>query len=384
MSESAAQPMDPNDPLAGCTLDLLLDGAAQMRPNAPGLRGGPNGPALTIGEIATRVGRLTLLLSNVGLVAGETIALYGAGANETICGLFAACRLGLHVALLPLHMPRDAALERVRQMDAAALLTVSRMGDIDLADLALECALQAQSVRLVGILAGDAPDGTVDLGSAVEPFFNVDLPKPAMASLIITYENAQNGDRAPIWQPVIQQQVKMVTCALTFIEATHIVQRSQLLTTLPPASQAGLVSGPLVMLLSSASMQYHAPFSAAGLQSQIEAMQDGYLIAPLSLLAMIKAEPWFQRAHVSHFIGLSRWQDDGHDFMVPQGTDASIPVIDLHAFGERVNIAVARVNGEAGALLERPRMLNFSGTEILALAVHRDFNGKLTFSGAVT
>ncbi len=339
---------------------------------------------MSIGEIATRVGRLAKLLSNVGLVAGETVALYGAGANETICGLFAACRLGLHVALLPLHMPRDAAVERVRQMGAAALLTVSRLGEIDLAGLALECALQAQSVRLVGILAGDAPDGTVDLGSAVEPFFNVEIAKPVMASLIITYENGLRGDGVPMWQPVIQQQVKMVTCALTFIETTHIVQRSQLLTTLPPASQAGLVAGPLVMLLSSASLQYHAPFSATGLQSQVEAMQDGYLIAPLSLLAMIEAEPWFQGTHVSHFIGLSRWRDDGLDFRVPERVDSAIPIIDLHAFGERVNIAGARANGEAGALLAQPRMLNFSGTEILALAVQREFDGKLTFSGAVT
>ena len=359
------------NPLAPYTLESLLEGAARMRPDAVALGGDA---ALTFAKLAQRVAALAGRLAVVGLAPGETVLVLAAPRTQTVVAVLAASRLGLAAALAPLDAPPAAVALMAGRINAVAILAGGPYGTVQPVETAFLAASLSNSIRLIGLFEGDAGDGAVDLTPAA---CDGDSPAPhaVKPAQIITFERAARHFTAVRHRPAT-----LVAAGLDLITRCGLSVATPIVSTIAPASLAGLVAGPLAMLLCGAALHFHGPFDSTVLRRQLAACDPGHLLAPERTAAYFAASRLIEGHRL---LLLSRWDAAGADFSPPHALDANCPVTDLHAFGERALLASPRdAAGRPCAILDTPHLIEIGGETIVALAGEDSGDEGLVLSGA--
>ena len=368
-------------PLAGYSLASLLQGATQLRPTGLALQDDGASGALTLAGLLQKVEVQAARLFATGLNPGDTAALIATPANATIVSLLAACRLGLNVVLLPPAMTREMRIETTGALGADAILSPASFDGLDLAEEALASAMANESVRVVGMTQGVVPDGAI----ALDGFVALDEasplpsePRGANMTRLITFEMTPQG-RA---MPMVQEQATLIAAAMAFVDVVKLGQGQRLVTSLPPATHAGLAAGLVAMLLSGMTLHYMPVFSLEALTRARQLLPPASLLLPERVVMAMSADADAAQGWQT-LLAMSRWSAEGLSYTPPHALSFSAPLFDLHAFGERAMLSVKRdAQGRATALPDAPQDFALNGANVTALKIEETPAGAMILSGA--
>jgi acyl-coenzyme A synthetase/AMP-(fatty) acid ligase len=321
--------------------------------------------------------------ANAGVQPGERILVAGCTSVQSIAAIIATLSIGADAALAGMHLDSSEIAAFAMITGASAIVTEAGEDDAATAALVLGAAAQADCVRLVVSLADDPADGTVSVSAAAGG--GSQPPAHIEGGCIIT--------RNSTGMPVTHSQQTLIVAGLDFLARTRLSAEAPIVTTIIPASFAGLVCGPLAGLLLGSLTNLHAPFDSAVLVRAIEASKPVQLVAPAALATQIAASGFCDADHLSALVLLTRYEAAPPALEAPALPPLAvrgIAVSDLAAFDE---IAVAaQLRGADGVPvkpLEQNHMIHIDGREVLALRAVRHLlenNGvrstAMTFDGA--
>ena len=154
-------------PSASPTLDALFQRILARKPDALALldplnkhriTGGPP-KRLTYREADRAISALAAHFVESGLPANSIIAVQLPNTIEFVVTVLAAHRAGLAVAVLPLLWRQSELVAALNRTAARAIVTSSKIDGVSYADLAMNAAAEAFSIRHVCGFGDDLPDG---------------------------------------------------------------------------------------------------------------------------------------------------------------------------------------------------------------------------------
>lgn len=282
---AAAGTMSSGHPLAAFGLDTVARGAARLRSDriafAEAGPGADTAPA-AYGEFD----RMSLAFSAharaCGLTPGERVLIVGVARIGVAVAILGAIGAGLEPIVAPAHLPPAALAYLAQSTGAVAVVGPTHYGDFDAEAAMLQVAATAPGVRLVGSLGPGVSDGAVDFSPA-------GLPDPVDASAL----GARSApppciglvpapeQKAP--RVVFVPQSDIVAAALDFASRLRLNAERPILSTLSPASLAGLACGPVAALLVGAPLIWFGPFDAQGFVAALDEAGPCHLVAPASI-----------------------------------------------------------------------------------------------------
>ncbi|HEX4410627.1 MAG TPA: class I adenylate-forming enzyme family protein [Xanthobacteraceae bacterium] len=360
--------------LGRITLDELFSRAAARRPDATALVDPASRSSLIIGPpprrlsyaeadrmvsaIAARLRALLPADTVVGIQMPQTI--------DAILAILGVLRAGLIAAPLPLLWRRADLVTALGRAGAKALVAGRRNGGFDYAQSALHVAAEVFSVRYVCGFGGDLPDGMValdDMSAAAdaEALPPLDRDGNAAAHLAaITFEMSEHG---PV--PVARRHLELLAGGLGVLLESGIAANTAILSTMVPASFAGLCLTMVPWLLSGGTLVLHKPFDAEIFTRQWRDEKCSKLVLPGPVafsLAQIAALP-------TPATIIATWRAPERVADSPDWTQFGAPLIDVSLFGEAALVALKRSgDGKPNALPLGPVLAPSIGTDGVTVA----------------
>src|SRR5450432_3850247 len=256
------------------------DALALLDPlNKPRVTGQP-AKRLTFAEADRAISALSAHFIEAGLPANSVIAVQLPNTVEFMLTVLAAHRAGLIVALLPLLWRQAELTVALNRTGARAIVTTARIDGVDHADLAMNAAAEAFSIRHVCGFGNDLPEGMASLdlamtsGSATTRAVAQDGRRAAAISFDVTVD----GFRA-----VPRTHLHLIAGGLALSLESDVPQGATVMSALAPSSFAGLTSSLVIWLLSGGTLALHHPFDSDVLEQQISEHSCDTLIAPAPL-----------------------------------------------------------------------------------------------------
>jgi AMP-binding enzyme len=325
-------------PNASPTLDALFQRILARKPDAPALldplnkhriTGGPP-KRLTYREADRAISALAAHFVESGLPANSIIAVQLPNTVEFVVTVLAAHRAGLVVAVLPLLWRQSELVAALNRTAARAIVTSSKTDGISYADLAMNAAVEAFSIRHVCGFGDDLPDGMASLDRAIaKPSATTraviqDGRKAAMVSFDVTPEG---------FRPVPRTHLGLIAGGLALSLESDVPQGATVMSAFAPTSFAGLASSLVVWLLSGGALALHHPFEGDVLEQQIAAQACDTLIAPAQLaLRLGELNLAARLPSLRNVIGLWRAPEQVASSPAWVGQPASLT--DVYLFGE--------------------------------------------------
>lgn len=324
--------------IASPTLDGLFRRVLARQPDAPALRDPLNKQRITgqppkrlsFAEADRAISALSAHFIESGLPANSVIAVQLPNTVEFMLTVLAAHRAGLVVALLPLLWRQAELTVALNRTGARAIVTTSKIDGVVYADLAMNAAAEAFSIRHVCGFGDELPEGMASLDRAIE--------NPSAATRAVT----QDGRRAAIisfdvtadgFRAVPRTHLNMIAGALAVFLESGMPQGANLMSAFAPSSFAGLTSSLLVWLLSGGTLALHHPFDDELLEQQINDDRCDTLIAPAPLaLRLAEIDMPSRLPSLRHVIGL--WRAPEQVASSPAWTTAHATLTDIYLFGE--------------------------------------------------
>lgn len=257
---------------------------------------------LTYAEADSAIASLAAQMLNAGLPAGSIIALQTANTVEFPLLVLAAWRAGLVVALLPQLWRRAELSEALNRVGARAIVCASRIEIVDHAELAMNAAAEAFSIRHVFGIGNNLPDGMtpLDWTAAVTPS---QMPaSDARKAAIVSFDVTPDGLLA-----VPRNHVNLIAGSLAISMESDLSQGAKILSSMIPSSFAGMVSSMVMWLLTGGSLSLHHPFDPQNLENQIRQDSCDTLVAPAHLaLRLMEAGTIDALPTLRHVVGLWR------------------------------------------------------------------------------
>ncbi len=373
MSHAFADAASGLDPLAGFDLDALTRGGARLRPDRVAMSDS-SGAALSFAALDARADEMAGRLVDVGLAPGETLMIVGGASVSTCVALIAAMRAGLDAALAPPHPSAALLGSFAARAGARAIAAQNAHGELTLVDDVFEAAARAQDVRLVCGLGPGQFDGAVDLSSTCADPPSSAL-RPAASPHVGRIATFASGGGV-----VSHRQRALVAAALDLAARARVGMTQPLLSTIGPASFAGLVAGPFLSLLSGAPLHLHGPFESAFFLAEVQALAPAHIVAPGALCGSMAEGGLLRPGLIASLMLLDRTQE-ARGALAPLGDTRGVPVIDLHAFGEYALIAEPRgPDGRPLPAAREPHMIDIGDIKMLAVK-RREGAGPLAFEG---
>ena len=248
--------------------------------NKPRVTGQPP-KRLTFAQADRAISALAAHFIEAGLPANSVIAVQLPNTVEFMLTVLAAHRAGLIVALLPLLWRQAELTVALNRTGARAIVTTSRIDGVSHADLAMNAAVEAFSIRHVCGFGNDLPEGMASLDLRLverhrQPTRAVtqDGRKAAMISFDVTAD----GFRA-----VPRTHLNLIAGGLALFLESDVPQGATMMSAFAPSSFAGLTSSLLVWLLSGGTLALHHPFDGDVLEQQINDDRCDTLVAPAQL-----------------------------------------------------------------------------------------------------
>ena len=306
------------------------DALALLDPlNKPQVTGQP-AKRLTFAEADRAITSLAAHFIEAGLPNNSVIAVQLPNTVESLLTVLAAHRAGLVVALLPLLWRQAELTAALNRTGARAIVTMSKVDGVNYADLAMNAAAEAFSIRHVCGFGGDLPEGMASLDLALE--YESITTRPVVLdgrkAAIISFDVTADGFR-----PVPRTHLHLIAGGLALSLESDLPQGSKIMSAFALSSFAGLASSLVVWLLSGGTLALHHPFDSGVLEQQINAESCETLIAPAQLaLRLGEIDLATRLPSLRQVIGL--WRAPEQVASSPPWASDHAVLTDVYLFGE--------------------------------------------------
>ena len=352
MTIGSAAP-EAQEPFPQSGLGALLGAAAADCPDAILLR--DDDGAVTAAEVALRVRRTAAHFRASGLTAGERVLIVAGAQTAAIVALAATLTMGAEPVLVPCGLGPVELAAHARAAGAVALVGPSSYGVLQFGDSYLSTAAIVDTIRMVATQGPELVDGAADLSARALAAPATPSPRTetgygtsldTMAAVASPESPVIGTFEGPTSSPtlILHRQAALFADALSLVENAHINPTKRILSTLPPATMAGLVAGPFAALVGASSLCLHGPFEARRFLAACDAEPGVHLVAPCSVAAVFEDKRL--SGELSSLILVSRFAD-AQSFALPPSLACDRPMVDLYAFGEDTLLARRRDEGEA-------------------------------------
>jgi AMP-binding enzyme len=320
------------------TLDGLFQRILARQPNALALLDPSNklritGQAprrMTFAQVEHAIAGLTAHFVEAGLPVNSVIGVQLPNTIEFVLTLLAAHRAGLIVALLPQLWRQAELTAALNRTGARAIVTSAKIDGVDHADLAMNAAAEAFSIRHVCGFGENLPEGMAPLefamgsGALTMPAVIQDGRRAAVISFDVTSE----GLRA-----VPRTHLNLIAGGLAVFLESRLPQGARLMSAFSPSSFAGLASSLLVWLLSGGTLALHHPFDGEVLERQLNEDRCDALVAPAAMaLRLAELDLAARLPKLRHVVGL--WRTPEQVASSPPWTVEQAKLTDIYLFGE--------------------------------------------------
>jgi hypothetical protein len=285
---------------------------------------------LTYAEADRAITALSAHFIESGLPNNSVIAVQLPNTVEFMLTVLAAHRAGLVVALFPLLWRQAELTVALNRTGARAIVTSSKIDGVSHADLAMNAAVEAFSIRHVCGFGSDLPEGMASLdavllgGSTTSRAVVQDGRKAAIISFDVTAEG---------FRPVPRTHLHMIAGGLALSLEADLPQGSKLMSAFAPSSFAGLTSSLVAWLLTGGMLALHHPFDSEVLEQQINEHGCDTLIAPAQLaLRLGEIDLAAQLPTLRDVVGLWRAPEQVASSGVWSGEQVNMT--DVYLFGE--------------------------------------------------
>jgi hypothetical protein len=268
MTPRATEPLDAAfDPKV--TLDAVFRRNVLMQPGALALADPPERTMLMGGaprqfnyaEADAAVSRLAHQLKALGLPEQAVVAIQLPNTVEAIITLLAVLRAGMIAMPLPMLWRRSDLVTALREIAPRALITATRFGDERPAEIACEVAAELFTLGFPCAFGDDPPDGVIPL--AIETRASGDSePFPVLRGIspnhfaIATFDASRQGPYA-----VARSHSQWLAAGFAITMEANIAAGDSIVSTLPPASLAGIAGTFLPWLMVGGTLQLSHGFS---------------------------------------------------------------------------------------------------------------------------
>jgi hypothetical protein len=235
---------------------------------------------MTYAEADRAIAALSAHFIEAGLPANSVIAVQLPNTIEFYLTVLAAHRAGLVVALLP-QLWRQAELTvALNRTGARCIVTAGRIDGVMHADLAMNAAAEAFSIRHVCGFGPDLPEGMASLDDAMAqgPESVRPATQDARRAAIVSFDVTPGGMRA-----VARTHLNVIAGGLVAFLESGLPQGSTMLSALAPLSFAAMASAMLPWLLNGGTLVLHHPFDGDVLIDQVRDMRCDALVVPAPL-----------------------------------------------------------------------------------------------------
>lgn len=320
------------------TLDVLFRRILARKPDALALLDplnkrritGQQPKRLTFAEADRAIAALSAHFIEAGLPNSSVIALQLPNTVELILTVLAAHRAGLVVALFPMLWRQAELTVALNRTSARAIVTSGKIDGVSHADLAMNAAAEAFSIRHVCGFGKDLPEGMAPLDLALENPSSTtraviqDGRKPAVISFDVTADG---------FRPVPRTHLHLIAGGLAMSLQGDLPQGSTVMSAFAPTSFAGLTSSLVVWLLTGGTLSLHHPFDSEVLEQQINEQSCDTLIAPAQLaLRLGEIDMASRLPSLRNVVGL--WRAPEQVASSPVWTAEQAALTDIYLFGE--------------------------------------------------
>ena len=326
--------------------------------NKPRITGQPQ-MKLTFEQADRAISALAGHFIEAGLPAHSVIAVQMPNTVEFMLTVLAAHRAGLVVALFPMLWRQAELVAALNRISARAIVTSSKVDGVIYADLAMDAAAEAFSIRHVCGFGSDLPEGMAPLDQALARPSNVarSIVQDGRKAAIISFDVTSEGFRA-----VPRTHLSVIAGGLALSLESDVPQGVGMMSAFAPSSFAGLSSSLAVWLLSGGTMVLHHPFDGDVLEQQIREHRCETLIAPAQLALKLDELDLAGRLPSLHnVIGL--WRAPEQVASSPSWTSRQASLTDAYLFGEAGLFAALRVEDGMPAPV-RPGLQGVPGSSI--------------------
>ena len=285
---------------------------------------------LTFAQAERAIAALSAHFIESGLPVNSVIAVQMPNTVEFMLTVLAAHRAGLVVALLPQLFRQAELTTALNRTGARAIVTSSRIDGVSHADLAMNAAAEAFSIRYVGGFGDDLPEGMASLDDVMATEFEppVEVPQDARHAAIISFDVTAEGFRA-----VPRTHLNLISGGLSVFLESGVPQGATILSALAPSSFASVASSLVAWLLSGGVLALHHPFDSDVLERTINEQACDVLVAPAPLAQRLADARLFDRTPtLRHVLGLWRAPEQVASSAVWDNPQADFT--DLYLFGE--------------------------------------------------
>ena len=355
----ATEVMQPvTQPTASPTLDALFKRVLARRPEALALVDplnkprvtGQTGKRLSYAQADRAISALAAHFIESGLPANSVIAVQLPNTVEFALTVLAANRAGLVVAPLPLLWRQAELTVALNRTAARAIVTTSRVDGVVYADLAMNAAAEAFSIRHVCGFGDDLPEGMASLDQAIlreSPTVRAVIQDGRKAALI-TFDVTADGIR-----PVPRAHFALIAGGLAISLESNVAQGATIMSAFAPMSFAGLASSLAVWLLSGGTLVLHHPFDEEVLETQINEHACDTLIAPAPLaLRLDELDLAARLPSLRNVIGL--WRAPEQVASSASWTASQATLTDVYLFGEAGLFGARRIAEDGTPALIKP------------------------------
>jgi hypothetical protein len=314
--------------------------------NKPRVTGQPP-KRLTFAEADRAISALSAHFIEAGLPVNSVIAVQLPNTVEFMLTVLAAHRAGLVVALLPLLWRQAELTVALNRSGARAIVTSGRIDGVNHADLAMNAAVEAFSIRHVCGFGNDLPEGMASLDLALsEPSSGARaVTQDGRKAAIISFDVTADGFRA-----VPRTHLNLIAGGLAVFLESGVPQGATVMSAFAPSSFAGLTSSLLVWLLSGGTLVLHHPFDDDVLARQISDNGCDTLVAPAQLALRLTET---ELPELRHVIGL--WRAPEQVASSAPWTNPQATLTDIYLFGEAGLFGARRAaDGVPAAILPGP------------------------------
>ena len=334
---------DPDTAAGGATLDDLFRRAGVRAPDRLALIDPPN--KQTIGGGAPRrlnyaetdraISAMSARLRGLGLRADAVVALQLPNTVEGVIALLGVLRAGMIAAPLPYLWRQREIVAALRGLGAKTIVTAGAAH----ARSATLAAAELFPIRHVCAFGPDLPDGVAPL----DDIFRRDVsggpaaavrPGPAAAHVaLVSFDVTAAGI-----VPLARSHAQLMAGGLSVFLEAGLGPESDILSTIPPASFAGVSLTVLPWLLSGGTLALHQGGDPAVLAAQCEALGDATLMLPGPVLAPL-ADARRLGANVKTVVALWRAPER---LAASPAWHGDAALIDVASFGELAVLPVRR------------------------------------------
>ena len=250
-------------PPPGGPLGRLLVERAALHPAAPAFAE-PPASALSSGRSAAGLswaGAVDLVravashLDGLSLAPRDVVAIVLPGGKEAWLAALAAETVGCIPCPIPVFLDPQALATCLEAVDARAVVTQARIGDLRPAETL--CSLASRLYRLRSVLAWGpgVPDGAVDLDRPSTPRRRIAPSGPPLPGEpgVVTFDS-QGAHLAPFFR----SSRSLLAAGAVMAEAMRLGARDHVVSLLAPDDLKGLAAGPVACLVAGASLEMHA------------------------------------------------------------------------------------------------------------------------------